>query len=197
MNDPQLVTLVESVGAPPPFHPKAKNFGDEHKAWVLAFLRELPSPQMAARAIGCSVDNLYEHRKRDPAFKAGMGLGDGGQLRHAARPGGRGGCGRRRPVTSSPARATSSPCRRTATTRYSQRSSTSGWVRGTSTRGLGDFDSGTMMIAVTPQQLDSLTRDERRELTRLLAKIESAHDGRPQTVNGSAQPVRALDRPGG
>lgn len=28
-DDPQLFTLVESVGLPPPFHPRAKNFGDE------------------------------------------------------------------------------------------------------------------------------------------------------------------------
>ncbi len=187
-DDPQFVSLVESVGAPPPFHPKAKNFGDEHKAWVLAFLRELPSPQMAARVIGCSVDNLYEHRKRDPAFKAGWdaAMEDsydtllGMAAEEAAGVGVRHVVTGKGEVIAVPKDRNDKILSAFINFRLGQRHIH---------EGLGEFESGTMMIAVTPRQLDCLTRDERGVLTYLLAKLEA---NAPKTIDGVVEPPRKI-----
>jgi hypothetical protein len=61
----------------------------------------------------------------------------------------------------------------------------------------GAAEPGSMVIAVTPTQFDALTREERRELTRLLAKIESVADGKPQTINAPREPAMAMEYDGG
>jgi hypothetical protein len=66
--DAQLVSVVKSVGPPPKFHKTLHPIGEAHKQWVLDFLASVPSPNMAARILGCSTNALYHHRRSDAEF---------------------------------------------------------------------------------------------------------------------------------
>ena len=194
LEDDRLVAVVANVGRPPPFSPLLKNFGQEHKDWVCAFLSVLPSPTLCASILGCSTGNLYDHRDRDPAFKAGWQAATenahdtilGAAAEEAL------GIGRDHVVTKDGG-LVAVPKRRSERLfdawlkfRLGERHIHEG----------GAVDPGSMVIQVTPSQLDALTRDDRRELTRLLAKVEAAADGRPTTVDVTPEPAAALEHDG-
>lgn len=180
LEDTQLVSIVKSVGAPPPYLAAKRHFGQEHKDWVTTFLHELPSPTMAARIIGCSLSTLFHHKKVDPAFKAAwqdameasydtlMGaaseeaLGIG--VRHVVTKDG--------DVLTIPKERNDKILTAFINFRLGQK---------ITHEGIGaNLPPDAMYIVVTPDQLGKLTKDERHELTRILAKLEQLA---PKTVS--------------
>ena len=193
--DERLVTLIKGVGAPPPFSSQVRNFGQPHKDWVCAFLAELPSPTMAARIMGVGVKTLYRHRDSDPVFRTdwanavenahdtilgaaaeeALGVGSDFTLSKDGK------------VIAIPKKRSERLLDAWLKFRLGERHIHEG----------GAVEPGSMVIAVTPTQLDALTRQERRDLTRLLAKIESAADGKPKTINATPEAASALEHEGG
>jgi hypothetical protein len=186
VDDDRVGVILKAVGPPPAI---SSGTGRDPKVnrtcqkWLLRFLAELPSPTHAARLLGCSTAAIYRARDRDPAFAAEF---------HAAMDKGR-------------ESVTALFWERAAGVGYRYVATEDGRVlmipNEASDRLLEaafkfqhaevfqkhvvehQLAPGSMTLTFTPRQLDALTRKERLELTRLVAKMDAAA---PKTLEHAA-----------
>lgn len=196
-SDENLLQVIAAIGKPPRLRRDAKKVGkpyiftDKHKEWVVNFLADMPSPQLAAKIMGLPTRSLFQQRNYDAAFRTAwdeamdVGLDQmiGQAMEEAA------GWGVREVMTPQGEVTTLKKGRNDKILlgilnfKMGQRHIHEGSIT-------ADDPPGTMVLKVTPEQLGKLTRDEQRELTVLLNRLESLA---PRTINGSAQQQAAIE----
>ena len=185
-NDPRLGQLLTNIGHPPRLAKTGNRdrWSQKHADWVVTFLAECPSPQLAAKLLGCSTRNLYGHRDRDPEFRRAwdQAMHDGNDtllglaweeahgfgVRHVMTPTGE--------VMALSKDRNDKILTALINFRLGQRHIHEGELS-------KDDPPGTMILKVTPDQIGRLNREEQRQLTLLLNRLDELA---PKTINGRA-----------
>lgn len=184
LEDARMVSFIKSVGPPPPLsiNPSGqKQFGQPHKDWTISFLSQLYSPKLAAEILGVASSTLFYHKRSDPVFRKAWEQAE--QDSHEAMLGiameEAHGIGIRHHVTKDgdiievPKDRNDKIITAFLNFRLGTRHIH---------EGLDGDDGGAMTIKISPDQIGKLTREERRQLTHILAKLEASA---PITINGN------------
>lgn len=189
-DDERLMGILTNVGKPPEIIKKPGRRSSshetglqaEHKAWVLDFLVALPSPTLCAEVLGVGLSTLYHYRKIDPVFREGweQAMIDshdtllGMASEEAAGIGFDYVVGKEGKVLTVPKNRSEKLLGAFVTFRLGQR---------VIHEGLDGNDDGTMTIRISPDQIGKLDREERKQLTLILNKLET---NAPVMINGNA-----------
>lgn len=177
-DDERLLTIVRDVGPPPKPGGSRRKFGQRQKDWVVGFVAQLPSPQLAARMLGISTSTIHHGRRTDPEFKAAydeaislarehivgvayqeaLGIGKDYVLSKDSK------------VVAIPKRRDSQIIRSVLDLHYAREKNTHE-IRHTMNNG--------SQLGLTSEQLMRLSRQERKQLTELLLKATSPKDVTP------------------
>lgn len=197
LDDENLVRVLDGLPPPPSLDPErdgTTKLTEGRRRWLCELLAQIPSPKLGAEMLGISVSTIRDMRQRDPEFAAGYSaaMATGREVAASLAYEMAHGIGKSHEVvrTKDGVDVVAVPARRSermveliyklehAPEFQRHRIEVEG--------GLGELPPGSMVLAVTPEQLDRLTRDERRQLSALFARIRSLA---PATVEGKPNEV--------
>lgn len=190
--DQRLVTVLEGIGQPPKLNTRGtRKLNKRCKKWIVELMAVCPSPKMAADLLGCTATTIHRERHRDPNFKRayseaiaigregvaslvyeeafGMGhdhlvVKEGSEAKVLAIP-----------------KARSEKMLELA---FKMQHKDVFFTQDINVSGnLDQRPPGSLCIYVAPDLLLKLSKEEQKQLTTILAKLEAM---KPKTINGEA-----------